>query len=49
MAAGGGRGRALEVEVLLDDGRWLRIRTLPTGELLLAGLPPGRAELRVRE
>jgi hypothetical protein len=34
------------VDVLLDDGRWLRVRAGTGGELLVADLPAGTAELR---
>jgi len=34
------------LDVLLADGRWLRLRAHPGGELILGGLPPGSAELR---
>lgn len=40
--------RTLLVDVVLPDGRWLRMRTLPTGELFLTGLPAGTADVRVR-
>ena len=35
------------VDVLLEDGRWLRMRTLPGGELLLEDLAAGQADVRV--
>jgi HEAT repeat protein len=35
------------LEVLLEDGRWLRVRALPGGELIVPDLPPGEAEVRV--
>ncbi|MEM9067224.1 MAG: HEAT repeat domain-containing protein [Myxococcota bacterium] len=38
----------VEVDVVLDDGRWLRMRTLPTGEISLADLPDSAADVRVR-
>jgi hypothetical protein len=34
------------LDVLLDDGRWLRMRTLPAGELILEDLPAGQADVR---
>jgi HEAT repeat protein len=34
------------LDVLLDDGRWLRMRTLPEGELLLEDLHVGNADVR---
>lgn len=34
------------LDVLLDDGRWLRMRTLPEGELLLEDLTGGNADVR---
>jgi HEAT repeat protein len=34
------------VDVLLDDGRWLRVRAGSAGELIVADLPAGTAELR---
>jgi HEAT repeat protein len=34
------------VDVRLDDGRWLRQRALPGGELIVADLPPGAADVR---
>jgi HEAT repeat protein len=40
-----GRERPL-VDVLLDDGRWLRVRAGAGGELIVADLPAGTAELR---
>lgn len=36
------------VDITLHDGRWLRMLTLPTGELFLAGLPESSANVRVR-
>ncbi len=36
------------VDITLHDGRWLRMHTLPTGELFLAGLPESSANVRVR-
>ena len=36
------------VDVTLHDGRWLRMHTLPTGELFLADLPESSANVRVR-
>jgi len=36
------------VEVVLPDGRWWWTQTLPTGELFLADLPDGAADVRVR-
>ena len=44
--AGALRERPL-LDVLLADGRWLRMRTLPGGELLLEDLAAGHADLRV--
>ncbi|MFW6050583.1 MAG: HEAT repeat domain-containing protein, partial [Myxococcota bacterium] len=38
----------MRVDVVLPDGRWLRLRTLPSGELLWPGLPAGKADVRVR-
>jgi hypothetical protein len=35
------------LEVWLEDGRCLRQRTLPGGELVIADLPPGDADVRV--
>jgi HEAT repeat protein len=35
------------LEVLLEDGRWLRLRALPGGELVVPDLPEGEAEVRV--
>jgi hypothetical protein len=35
------------LDVLYADGRWLRIRPLPDGSLLLADLEPGSIEIRV--
>lgn len=35
------------VDARLDDGRWLRLRTLATGELFLADLPAQTVESRV--
>jgi hypothetical protein len=35
------------VDVLLGDGRWLRVRPLWHGQLLVADLPGGRAQVRV--
>jgi HEAT repeat protein len=34
------------IDVLLADGRWLRMRADAQGELIVAGLPAGTAELR---
>jgi HEAT repeat protein len=34
------------VDVWLPDGRWLRLRTLPGGELLVPDLAPGQADVR---
>jgi hypothetical protein len=34
------------LDVLLEDGRWLRMRTLPGGELVLEDLAPGEADVR---
>jgi hypothetical protein len=39
---------ALQVDVLLPDGRWLRPVVLPGGELLIADLPAAEAEVQVR-
>lgn len=36
------------VDITLHDGRWLRMQTLPTGELFLADLPESSANVRVR-
>lgn len=33
-------------EVLLGDGRWLRVRALSGGELIITDLAPGRADVR---
>ncbi|MGD8860320.1 MAG: HEAT repeat domain-containing protein [Myxococcales bacterium] len=43
----GAARRPGQVDVLLSDGRWLRLSPLPGGELLVADLPAGQAELRV--
>jgi hypothetical protein len=43
--AGSAQERPL-LDVLLDDGRWLRIRTLPGGELVLEDLAAGSADVR---
>jgi len=47
-AAGLSRGPDLAVDVLLPDGRWLRTFALETGEVFLADLPAGEAEVQVR-
>ncbi|MGF1465028.1 MAG: HEAT repeat domain-containing protein, partial [Sandaracinaceae bacterium] len=39
---------AVVVDVHLPDGRWWRTRTLGQGEVLIAGLPAGEAEVVVR-
>jgi HEAT repeat protein len=36
------------VDIVLPDGEWLRIATLETGEIVIADLPAGTADLRVR-
>jgi HEAT repeat protein len=36
------------IDIVLPDGDWLRIATLETGEIVLADLPAGSADLRVR-
>ncbi len=41
----GARERPL-IDVLLEDGRWLRMRADAQGELIVADLPAGTAELR---
>ena len=38
----------IPVDVVLPDGRWARMRTLASGELLLVDLPSGSADVRVR-
>jgi len=38
----------IPVDVVLPDGRFLRMRTLASGELLLVDLPSGSADVRVR-
>ncbi len=43
-----GRREGVPVDVVLPDGRWLTLTTLPGGELLLPDLPAGRADVRVR-
>lgn len=48
VAAAGETERGVPVDLVLPDGRWLRMRTLPTGELVLPDLPAGDADLRVR-
>ena len=35
------------VEIVLDDGRWLRVPTLPGGELVICDLPAGSADVRL--
>jgi HEAT repeat protein len=47
VASEGERGR-VTVDVVLPDGRWLRLSTLATGELFLADLPAATADVRVR-
>jgi HEAT repeat protein len=48
VAAPDGQSGSVSVDVVLRDGRWLKMRTLETGELLLADLPAGEADVRVR-
>ncbi len=48
VAVSGESQRGVPVEVVLPDGRWLRIRTLPSGELILVDLPASVADVRVR-
>jgi cellulose synthase operon protein C len=43
-----GDAAGVRVDAVLADGRWLRLRTLPSGELFLADLPAGSADLHVR-
>ncbi len=43
--AGGSPWRPL-LDVLLPDGRWLRLRAQAGGELIVADLPPGVADVR---
>ncbi len=38
----------VQVDVVLPDGRWLRMRTLPHGDVLLTDLAYGTADVRVR-
>jgi hypothetical protein len=38
----------IPVDVVLPDGRFLRMRTLSSGELLIVDLPSGSADVRVR-
>jgi hypothetical protein len=46
-SAGDGASR-IPVDVVLPDGRYLRTRTLSSGEILLVDLPSGSADVRVR-
>ena len=39
---------AVLVDVLVCDGRWLRMSTLPGGDVLVVDLPAGSADVRVR-
>ncbi|MDH5492999.1 MAG: HEAT repeat domain-containing protein, partial [Myxococcales bacterium] len=39
---------SVEADLILPGGRWLRMRSLQTGELLLADLCAGSADLRIR-
>lgn len=49
IASEQGEERAgVPVDVVLEDGRWLRVRTLPSGELFLTDLPYGDADVRIR-
>ena len=41
-------GAALIAQVLLPDGRWLRLPILPTGELFLADLPESKVDVQVQ-
>ncbi|HEY8432027.1 MAG TPA: hypothetical protein VIL20_26805, partial [Sandaracinaceae bacterium] len=41
-------GGAIDVDVLLPDGRWLRTFALPGGEVIVPDLPAGEAEVQVR-
>jgi hypothetical protein len=36
------------VDIVLTDGRWIRMTTLPTGEIILVDLPSGIADVRVQ-
>ncbi len=47
-ASGTRLGRLL-VDVILPDGRWLRLRTLEGGELIVPGLPHGHVDVRIQE
>ena len=47
VAAEGETEGGIPVEVVLPDGRWLRLRSLPSGEVFLADLPSGDADVRV--
>ena len=40
--------RSLLVDLKLDDGRWHRSRTLPTGELIVTGMPGKVADLQIQ-
>ena len=44
----GRRRQGVPVDVVLPDARWLRMRTLRGGELVIADLPRGIADVRVR-
>lgn len=48
VPSGGDRRGGIPVDVVLPDGRYLRMNTLGTGELLLVDLPAGAADVRVR-
>ncbi|MBW2460818.1 MAG: HEAT repeat domain-containing protein [Deltaproteobacteria bacterium] len=48
VPSGGIMSGGIPVDVVLPDGRYLRMRTLSTGELLLVDLPAGTADVRVR-
>lgn len=42
-----GAPASIAVEIVLEDGRWIRERTLPSGELVVCGLPEADADLRL--
>ena len=46
-APGLSTGDALSVDVLLPDGRWLRVQALGGGEVFVPDLPGGQAEVQV--
>jgi HEAT repeat protein len=49
IVAVGEEGRSgVPVEILLPDGRWLRMRTLPSGELVVVDLPAAVVDVRVK-